>query len=1116
MAPKRGKGKSRASTSRPGPAKATRSTRKTEDAIPDVYQELLDEQARRSPEIDHPERPLKRRRVATRVQVAANEPSASEKTPAQSSPASSPPAALTKDRPKAKPVQTIEASSDSGSDDESDFGFEDVDLSGPAAASPSQAPVDDDRIADVSISVDATKKLKPPPTARQRAATSAEKATRLLTHKAHILCLLGHCMYVNTWCNDTSVQQHLHPLLSKKTLTYLRGKDDYTQFQRDRSFREGLEQASEVFRGHFKVNASGIRRAIWNDVGTEVGPDEDVESRSRHDLILAAREMEGSQDLANQLFCALLRSAGVDARLVCSLQTLPLSNAQPKAATPKKPAKQVMRAMPPNGDIATSDSNTEDNGVKGSSTIGKVPSARRRLGQPAFSAEKATPTTAPATRKKPVRKLDYPVFWVEAFNTAHQKWTPVDPIVTHTIGKPSKFEPPSSYAQNQMSYVIAFEDDGVARDVTRRYTKAYNAKTRRHRVEGTENGTQWLKKALRLFRRRGGTLDRDQTEDAELNQKEAREGLPANVQDFKDHPVYALERHLKRHEIIEPKREVGKVNAGTAAKPRMEPVYRRSDVLVCRSADKWYRLGREVQEGEAPIKHVPARNSRRGKSMTPEAEAEEAAGAGTTALYAYHQTEAYVAPPVVKGKVPRNAFGNLDIYVPSMVPPGGTHIRHGLAQQSAKILRIDYADAVTGFQFKGRHGTAIIQGAVVASENAEAVEAVIEGLQNEALEEESLARSSMALRMWKRFLTGLRIKERVGAYGTDGDGADVRREIDREVDEQEEIAEAGGFFAEEPVMPTAGRFSLVELGRAAKGTAKGTAKGKGKKRKEESESEEETEFSAAESEAQETSWPGRRSKRARRNVVQEEDEEMEGEEAAAGLFGAQQPNIGDSVDNEAGGGFLPDGGDGDMEGGGFVPEDASTEGDTGGAGGFIAEPSGRMGEEEGGSGGFLPDANDHEGLHGTEAVEDFGGGGFVPEDSAGDDHLAGGFMLEAEPSSTAAVPTVQTENDTALSGDATHSADTQTETIPMLHQNEQHDDNTALPREESLMMHGALPDEQLPAVATEVDVKQTIERPPAKNEGKAEGGEGEDSDHGSMISHDPEDEDAEPDWLESD
>jgi len=200
-----------------------------------------------------------------------------------------------------------------------------------------------------------------------------------------------------------------------------------------------------------------------------------------------------------------------------------------------------------------------------------------------------------AVKRKPPRESKYPVYWVEAFNEAVQKWMPVDPLVTKTIAKPSKFEPPAGEPQNGMTYVIGFEDDGSARDVTKRYVKAYNGKTRRERVEVTDEGERWWRRVMKMYKR-SHRMDRDQLEDAELATKEAAEPMPRNVQDFKDHPYYALERHLRRHEVIHPKREVGKVGAGRpGSTSNLEPIFRRRDVQMVKSADKWYRLGREIK-----------------------------------------------------------------------------------------------------------------------------------------------------------------------------------------------------------------------------------------------------------------------------------------------------------------------------------------------------------------------------------------------------------------------------------------------------------------------------------------------------------------------------------------
>ena len=392
-------------------------------------------------------------------------------------------------------------------------------------------------------------------------------------------------------------------------------------------------------------------------------------------------------------------------------------------------------------------------------------------------------------KQKPIRESPYPTYWVEAFNNALQKWIPVDPLVTKTIAKPSKFEPPASDTENNMVYVIAFEDDGSARDVTRRYAKSYNAKTRKNRVEITKGGPKWLQKVFQMYKK-PFLDDRDQLEDAEFMSKEAAEGMPRNLQDFKGHPYYALERHLRRNEVIHPKREVGKVTvskSSTASNSKaLETVYRRRDVHVVKSADSWYRMGREIKTGEQPLKRV---QPRRALEVVPEGSVSEDDENAGTAMYAAFQTVPYQAPPVLRGRVPKNLYGNIDIYVPSMVPPGGAYIAHPDTARAAKLIGVDYSDAVTGFEFKGRHGTAVIRGAVVALEYQEAVQEVITGFEYERALEAEEQRGLEALRMWKRFFAGLKIRERIAGYEIEGEKGAIREEIedlDQNTDEEDD------------------------------------------------------------------------------------------------------------------------------------------------------------------------------------------------------------------------------------------------------------------------------------------------------------------------------------------
>ncbi|KAL8931194.1 MAG: hypothetical protein Q9216_007258, partial [Gyalolechia sp. 2 TL-2023] len=324
-----------------------------------------------------------------------------------------------------------------------------------------------------------------------------------------------------------------------------------------------------------------------------------------------------------------------------------------------------------------------------------------------------------------------------------------------------------------LTYAIAFSDDLTAKDVTRRYTRTYAAKVLKTRVDVSPWGKEWLTNVFNLFQYRGSATnnnnnmggknksDRDIIEDHELARKEAAEPMPRNIQDFRSHPVYALERHLRRNEIIHPKREVGKISSSSsstsASNKTSESIFRRQDVHICRTADQWFRLGREINEQEQPVKRLPPplrrqhqqQQQQRKKQDSPpppppltddnddeEHDQEE----GGKPLYLEHQTKPYTPPPIPTSghPIPRNAYGNLDIYTPSMVPARGYHSAHPLSAHAAKILGVDAVDAVTGFSFSGvggggsgggsgggmrRYGKPLITGAIIYAPHRAAVEA---------------------------------------------------------------------------------------------------------------------------------------------------------------------------------------------------------------------------------------------------------------------------------------------------------------------------------------------------------------------------------------------------------
>jgi xeroderma pigmentosum group C-complementing protein len=441
-----------------------------------------------------------------------------------------------------------------------------------------------------------------------------------------------------------------------------------------------------------------------------------------------------------------------------------------------------------------------------------------------------------------------------------------------------------------------------------------------------------------------------------------------------------------------------------------------------------------------------------------------------TALYAFNQTSLYVPPPVVNGRIPKNAFGNLDIYVPSMVPPGGCHIRHALAKNAARLLGIDYADAVTGFQFKGRHGTAITSGVVVAEEYREAMEAVIEGFQYQQENEEARLYSLECLKLWRRFLAGLRIKERLSEYTTTGPKTAKTEMVKAQMDEAEEVEddpmEAGGFFpdAGEITVPTAHRFNDAADSDHEYDIAEQAPRLR-RQRKTMVESDPESE---AQSEEEYIPSPRKPPVRRRR---------MLNESPPASETGQYDPHIhegGGFVPDNPGeserldGGFLPDA-DANELGGGFLPEgndgilldvvDTALTGDTGG--GFVPEAEDAL--ESGG--GFVP-----------EVDEEFSGGGFLPNNNG-----SGAHPNVQPPLNEVQIDAKQQGGDSELDKqeDDTFDPDEAEDTFDP---DEMDVGTTALPQEDSTGAHQ----------------------------------QEEEDDHGSLLSHDPEDDDAEPDWLHSD
>lgn len=320
----------------------------------------------------------------------------------------------------------------------------------------------------------------------------------------------------------------------------------------------------------------------------------------------------------------------------------------------------------------------------------------------------------------------------------------------------------------------------------------------------------WFEKALRpLVKPREKWSDAEAAEGEELAKAAAPPDEPAakkhntnTLSGLKNHPELILERHLKREEAVIPgKSHARTFVSGRGDKKVEEKVYNRADVVVCKAVENWYREGRTVKLGEQPLKMV----KRRAVTLARKREIQEKQREGETAtqgLYAIFQTELYIPPPVEDGIIPTNAFGNIDIYVPTMIPAGAVHIPLKGVGRIAKKLGVSYAEAVTGFEFRQQRALPYIEGVVVAEENEGLIRDAWRAAEEERKKREDGKREAEVLGRWRRFVLKARVLKRLREeYGETHPGEHQEVEVNpfvrRDLQRGGPAQDGGGFLPDD-------------------------------------------------------------------------------------------------------------------------------------------------------------------------------------------------------------------------------------------------------------------------------------------------------------------------------
>ena len=554
---------------------------------------------------------------------------------------------------------------------------------------------------------------------KRKGPSKIERQIRISTHRMHVQFLLFHNLIRNGWACDKATQQILVnqlPLSVNKEITLWKaaaglnpdvvmdcaesrayraekGKrvDQGGRNQRDwgRPAQRQERGAPNMSRGdptvrllrvmaaywkkRFAVTAPGLRKQGYRPVALleekiasfrneKSDPEQHGE---RIEDIFSFRKLaercEGSRDVGAQLFTALIRGLGLEARLTTSLQPIGFSWSKNEEAAEKR--RDVSRKLKMN-DADEVSGPSEEPGFSSTSAatkaskmpkslVGRKDKIRGGRHAPIDLSEDSevdsgddfltddngdgasiidiTPST-PRTRINMDydRDMPFPTYWTEVVSPITSEIIPVDPLiltpaVTTNSEHLAQFESRGAKADKTkqvFGYVIAYSTDGTAKDVTTRYL-------RRHMWPGRTKGVRIPVERVPVYNRRGkikhyedydwfktvmsgysrttemrtAVDDIEETKDLKAVKPEKKESKASEgtLQSFKSSAEYVLERHLRREEALRPgSRPTKTFITGKGDEVKEEPVYRRTDVEICRTGESWHKEGRAVKPGIIP------------------------------------------------------------------------------------------------------------------------------------------------------------------------------------------------------------------------------------------------------------------------------------------------------------------------------------------------------------------------------------------------------------------------------------------------------------------------------------------------------------------------------------
>ncbi|KAG0421149.1 hypothetical protein HPB47_002950 [Ixodes persulcatus] len=490
----------------------------------------------------------------------------------------------------------------------------------------------------------------------KRELNRVRREIRVATHKVHLLCLLAHGLRLEKVLTNRTLQATALSLLSPEFLAYSGRAVTFID----------VDRFVKMYCRHFscKLGCAGATGKLVDDLTAA----------------LVNRLAQCARDYA-LMFLVILRCLSIEARLCLSLYPIPLHE--------------------------------KESGSQGSENDNKP------LGK------KKAPKATKGLKKTPLQEVEQVSSDEEEQQSHGNSSSVTKKRVRRVAKKPKKVErlearqePPGKTGAGEVSqirqpllYVLGIQD-GCVRELTAKYCSGWLPKRSRVR----EN---WWQQSLEPFR--PAPSERDLLEDKQLESRLFRQPMPSAIAEFKGHPVYVLKRHLLKYEALYPS------DAPPLGFVRGEPVYARECVHTLRSRESWLREARMVRVREEPYKRVKGRAKKDllASSLLVVSDSIRllfgpllGANASWSCL-AFGRRSLTCRPLAFGGKVPRNEWGNVELFKSCMLPVGTVHLKAPALGRVAAKLNIDCVPAVVGFEGHGRGVHPVFDGWVVCEEFAD-------------------------------------------------------------------------------------------------------------------------------------------------------------------------------------------------------------------------------------------------------------------------------------------------------------------------------------------------------------------------------------------------------------